>query len=203
MSNAAPWSGSDATARSSGPVVPSATRGDAAVPVTSASSTDASGVASPADASSVASRSSALQSASELDLDVLHECAVEAVDAVRRAQRGGRLERVETWVGEVVDGAHLFDARAVDLLDLAHEEIDRHRLAQQHRELVDRDVVAALEHVDADDVAVDRTDARRDEAERTGTVGEPDPYEDVRGRLGGIAHDHDATRADDANVSPG
>ncbi len=79
----------------------------------------------------------------------------------------------------MLDGAHLLDARAVDLLDLAHEEVEGGALAQQHRELVDGDVVAALEDVDADDVAVDRTDARRDEAERTGTVGEPHPHEDV------------------------
>ena len=88
----------------------------------------------------------------------------------------------------MVDGAHLFDAGAVDLFDLAHEEVERDRLAQQHRELVDRDVVAALEHVDADDVAVDRTDARRDETERAGAVGEPHPHEHVGGRLGGVAH---------------
>ena len=103
----------------------------------------------------------------------------------------------------MVDGAHLLDARAVDLLDLADEEVEGDRRAEHDRELVDRDVLAALEHVDADDVAVDRTDARRDEAERTGPVGEPDPHEDVRDGLGGVAHGHDATRADDANVSPG
>ena len=79
----------------------------------------------------------------------------------------------------MVDGAHLLDAGAVDLLDLAHEEVEGDRLAEQHRELVDGDVVAALEDVDADDVAVDRTDPRRDEPERTGAVGEPHPHEDV------------------------
>ena len=61
-------------------------------------------------------------------------------------------------------------------------------VAQLDRELVDRDVVAALEDVDADDVAVDRTDARRDEPERTGPVGEPHPHEDVRDGSG-VAHD--------------
>ena len=191
--------GSDATARSSGPVVPSATRGDAAVPAASASSTDASGVASPADASTAASRSSALQSARNSPRDLVDERRVQRVDARRRAEAGRRLERVEPRVGEVVDRAHLLDARAVDLLDLAHEQVDRDStFAQQHRELVDRDVVAALEHVDADDVAVDRTDARGDETERARSVGEPDPHEDVGGRLGGVAHLHDATGADDA-----
>ena len=47
-SSAASCAGSVATARSSGPVVPSATRGDADVPATSATSTDGSGVAAPA-----------------------------------------------------------------------------------------------------------------------------------------------------------
>ena len=95
----------------------------------------------------------------------------------------------------MVDDAHLLDGRAVDLLDLADQQVERDRLAQQHRELVDRDVVAALEHVDADDVAVDRTDPRRDEAERTGPVGEPDAHEDVGDGLGGVAHGFDATGA--------
>ena len=102
----------------------------------------------------------------------------------------------------MVDVAHLLDGRAVDLLDLAHEQVDAIVVAQQHRELVDRDVLAALEHVDADDVAADRADARRDQTERTRAVGEPHPHEDVGGRLGGIAHGTDATGADDANVSP-
>ena len=102
----------------------------------------------------------------------------------------------------MVDGAHLLDAGAVDLLDLAHEQIEGDGLPQDDRELVDRDVVAALEHVDPDDVAFDRTDAGRDEPEGTGSVGEPHAHEDVRGRLGGVAHLQNATGDDDANVSP-
>ena len=127
---------------------------------------------------------------------------MQVLDAARRAQGRRRLERVEPRVGEVVDGAHLFDARAVDLFDLAHQEVEGDRRAEHHRELVDRHVVAPFEHVDADDVAVDRTDARRDEAECARPVGEPDPYEDVRDGLGGVAHVPDATGEDDANVSP-
>jgi hypothetical protein len=103
----------------------------------------------------------------------------------------------------VVDGAHLFDAGAVDLFDLAHQQVELDRLAQQHRELVDRDVVTAFEHVDADDVTVDRADARRHEAERARAVGEPHAHEDVGRRLGGVAHGIDATGGDDGNVSPG
>ena len=78
-----------------------------------------------------------------------------------------RLERVEPRVGERGDLAPLLDRRAVDLLDLAHEQRDEILVGKQDRELVDRDVLAALEHVDADDVAADRTDAGRDETERT------------------------------------
>ena len=75
--------------------------------------------------------------------------------------------------------AHFLDADAVDLFDLADEDRDRGRVAQFDRELVDRDAVSLLEHVDADDVAVDRSDSRRDESERAGTIGEPDPHQDV------------------------
>jgi hypothetical protein len=113
-----------------------------------------------------------------------------------------RRERIEARVREVVHGSHLFDARAVDLLDLAHEEIDRHRLPQHHRELVDRDVLTALEHVDADDVAVDRADARGDESERARPVGEPHPNQDVGSSVVRVAHPDDGTGTDDANVSP-
>ena len=49
-------------------------------------------------------------------------------------------------------------------------------LCDHDRELVDRDVVAAFQHVDADDVGADRADPRRDEAERTRTIGQPDPH---------------------------
>jgi len=157
--SAAACSGNDATARSSGPVVPSATRGDAAVPATNASSTDASGVASPADANTVLSSSSALQSAENSRWVWLTSVSCSSptlVDAHRVFADSSASRR---GVGEVVDGANLFDARAVDLFDLAHEQVEGDLLAQQDRELVDRDVVAAFEHVDADDVAVDGTDA--------------------------------------------
>ena len=53
-------------------------------------------------------------------------------------------------------------------------------IAQLHREFVDGHALAAFEDVDADDVALDRTDARRHEAERTRPVGEPDADEDTR-----------------------
>jgi hypothetical protein len=51
---------------------------------------------------------------------------------------------------------------------------------QDDSELVDCDVFAAFEHVDADDVASDGTDARRDQAQRTRPVGQPHPHKKVR-----------------------
>ena len=52
-------------------------------------------------------------------------------------------------------------------------------LGEHDRELVDRDVFAAFEHVDADDVGADRADPRRDETERTRSVGKPDAYDEA------------------------
>ena len=63
-------------------------------------------------------------------------------------------------------------------------------------------LVALLEDVDADDVAVDGTDARRDETERTGTVGEPDPHEDVE-RAQASLTDRATGRQMTRSVSPG
>ena len=96
------------------------------------------------------------------------------------------LERVETRIGKRADLAPLFDRRAVDLLDLAYEQRDEVLVGQQHRELVDRDVFAALEHVDADDVATDRTDTGGHQTERTRSVGKPDAHDEAgqRCRLG-------------------
>ena len=179
------------TARSSGPVVPSATRGDAAVPATSARAPTRRGATSPADASTAPSTSSALQSARNSCAGLLDEELVQRLDAARprtassptRARRGaGR--------GSGRSCAPPRRSRRRPPRSRGRAGRARSIVAQHDRELVDRDVVAALEHVDADDVAVDRTDARGDEPERTGTVGEPDPHEDVRGRLGGVAHGH-------------
>ena len=184
-------------------MVPSATLGDAAVPATSASSTDASWLDLAGRRQHRPVDEQRAPVGEELGAGLARRGSrCSALDAAGRAQRLGRLERVEPRVGEVVDRAHLLDARAVDLLDLPDEQVERDRLAQQHRELVDGDVVAPFEHVDADDVAVHGTDAGGDETERAGTVGEPHPHEDVRGRLGGVAHGIDGTGRDDANVSP-
>ena len=58
-------------------------------------------------------------------------------------------------------------------------------LGDHDGELVDRDVLAAFEHVDADDVGADRADARRDETERAGTVGKPHPHDEANVVAGG------------------
>jgi hypothetical protein len=115
----------------------------------------------------------------EFGPDLADERLLQLRHRLRRAQPRGRLERVESWVGEVLDRPHLFDAHAVDLFDLAHEDRDRLGIAQLHCELVDRDTVSLLQHVDADDVAVDRTDSRRDETERARPVGQPHANQDV------------------------
>ena len=60
------------------------------------------------------------------------------------------------------------------------EDRDELDVGEPHRELVDDDAFAALEHVDADDVAPHRTDPGRDEAERAGPVREPDADQDAR-----------------------
>src|SRR5439155_18814247 len=48
-----------------------------------------------------------------------------------------------------------------------------------YRELVDRDVFASLEHVDADDVAADRADTGRDQTKRTRSVRKPDAHDET------------------------
>ena len=134
---------------------------------------------SPLDARTAPIVRRAVQSARNSARISADECLLQHRDGGGRAQPRRRLERVEARVGEVLDRAHLLDAHAVDFLDLADQ--NRHGLGvvQLHRELVDRDAVTLLEHIDADDVAVDRTDSRRDESECAGSVGEPDPYQDV------------------------
>ncbi len=103
------------------------------------------------------------------------------------AQAGGRAECVEVGVGEVLDGAHLFDGRAVDLLDLAHERGQEPLVVQLDGELVDGHALAPLEHVDGDDVTPHRADAGGDLAEGAGTVLQPDANQHVHG-----AHGHAA-----------
>lgn len=87
------------------------------------------------------------------------------------------LERVER-VGKALDALPLLYRRAVDLLDLAHEQLHQVFALERHRELVDRDVLAAFQHVDTDDVGPDRADAGGDEPECTRTVGKPHAHDE-------------------------
>ena len=95
------------------------------------------------------------------------------------SHRRGRVERVEPGIGEAVDHPELLDRRAVDLLDLAGQQLQDVEARQHDGELVDDDALGPLEDVDADDVAADGADAGRDETEGTGPVGQPDPDQDM------------------------
>lgn len=108
------------------------------------------------------------------------------VEIARAGEGLDGVEGIEARVAELSDGDALLDRSAVDLADFADEEIDEARLRQHDGELVDRDPVAALEHLDPDDVGAERTDARSHEAQRAGPVGEPHAdaqADDIVGRL--------------------
>ncbi len=171
--------GNGATARSSGPESPAATLGDAAVPAASASNTEQSGISAPADASAIRPCNTTAQSAANSLAHAVDETLPQLGAGVRAREILDRLQRVEPRIGERPDLAPLFDRRAVDLLDLADQERDELAVGQQHRELVDGDVLAPFEHVDADDVAADRADSGRNETERTRSVGKPDAHHET------------------------
>ena len=146
----------------------------------SASSTLGAGTPSPIAPSTSAPRMTALQSApNSLRTPFASRIARSPASAacaicstVSSASRRGS--------GKRDDELPFLDRRAVDLTDLAHEQ--RHEVfGREHdRELVDRDVFAALEHVDTDDVGTEAADARRDAPQRARTVGEPDPNDQAR-----------------------
>ncbi len=93
------------------------------------------------------------------------------------------------------DLAPFLDRGAVDLFDLADEQRDEIFVGEHHCEFVDRDVLAAFEHVDADDVATDGADARRDQTERARSVGKPDAYDEA-------GHELQVTAASPASRRP-
>ena len=169
---------------------------------TNAPSTDASWVTSPADASTAPSTSSALQSARNsarvcrrASGAAARRCSTRTGSSPTRARRGA-----DRGSGRSCAPPRRCAPSTSSISRTSRSSAIDSR--STHRELVDRDVVAAFEHVDADDVAVDRADPRRDQPERTGPVGEPHPHQDVGDGLGGVAHGSDATGHDDANVSP-
>ena len=90
------------------------------------------------------------------------------------AERGDR--RVRTGA---VDTADVFHGDTVDLADLVDEQVDEVGRRQADGQLVDRAAAAALEDVDADDVAVHGADPAGHLAERTRAIGQPHPH-DVR-----------------------
>lgn len=115
----------------------------------------------------------------ELAAHVRGEDALEVVDAVRLAQFGGGLQGIEAEVGKDADPANLFHGRAVDLFDLAHHEVEAAVVGDHDRELVDRNSFAPLHDVDANNVGADSTDPGGNEAQRTGSIGEPHAHKDV------------------------
>ena len=61
----------------------------------------------------------------------------------------------------------------VDLCDLGDEQVERGAVGQLDHEVVDRAAAAALEDLDADDLAPHRADPAGDGTERTRPVGQP------------------------------
>jgi hypothetical protein len=72
---------------------------------------------------------------------------------------------------------HLLDEGAVDLVDLVPQQIHQMLAGKIHHELVDRPPEIAPEDVDGHDVAADRADAARHQAQGAGAVRQPDPDE--------------------------
>ncbi len=70
--------------------------------------------------------------------------------------------------------ADVLDIDELELLQRREQLADPVLVGEVDRELVDDAIAAAFEDVDPGDVASDAPDARRDRAERTGAVGEPD-----------------------------
>ncbi len=114
---------------------------------------------------------------SELGVHAFYESTPERDGVISFEDALNGLERVQSRVGKPIDALPLLDRRAVNLLDLTHEQLDEIHAGDDDRELVDCDMFAALEDVDADDVRTDRADPRCNESERTRTVGKPHPYD--------------------------
>ncbi len=115
----------------------------------------------------------------ELPAEMLDERLLELVDGHGLAERRRRFQGVDARVRERLHHPELLHGCAVDLLDLACEQLEDVESREDHRELVDGDTLRALEDVDADDVATHRADPCGHESERTGAVREPDAYEDM------------------------
>ena len=94
-------------------------------------------------------------------------------------QHLGRLERVEPGIENVLGrGAHVLHVDPVHLGDLSHEHGDEVRVGEVDDELVDDATRAALENVDADDVAAHGADAAGYRPQGARTVGQPQSYDE-------------------------
>ena len=155
----------------------------------------ASGMPSPSAARSASPRSERDPVGEELARTCAVRTLVQVVDRLGLAEHGRRLERVEARVGEDADASHLLDRRAVDLLDLAHEEVEAAVVAQHDGELVDGDAVAALERRRCRRCRrrPHRSATRRDPAHRGGRGARPARGRGCSGSEGSLAGCADAT----------
>ncbi len=178
-----------------GAVSPSPFRSRCRLPSTKAATHAADG-ASPTSTSrsAGASRSATAQSHSKSVTACSHSDLEQLGRAVRldEPRRGG--ERGQAGIVAVgAEGPHVLHVDAVDLADLADQQVEQVRLRERDDQLVDGPPAAALEDLDAHDVAPDGADAAGDLAQRTRPVGEPDPQ---RGSVGTAGDGTDGTPVD-------
>ncbi len=116
------------------------------------------------------------------EIEERHELARQRVHGRRRRgrlqDRGRRVEDgVLTVLGHRSQLAHVFDARSGDVADaLAHRIDGTGQVGELDDELVDGHAGFALEHLEPDDVALDRPDLRGHRSEDARSVGQPDPH---------------------------
>ena len=149
-SSTASSSASGATARSSGPASPAATAGDAAVPAASASSTDGSGAPSPAVANDLGLPQHHGPVGRELRRARVRRAAARARVRCRRRTQARRLRARRVADRGTVRPARHSSTDAPSTSSISRTSKSTRSLVGEHdRELVDRDVFAAFEHVDA------------------------------------------------------
>jgi hypothetical protein len=88
-----------------------------------------------------------------------------------------------------VDDPDTLDGDTVDSIDLGGQQRHQVLVGEHHGQFVDGTTSPLFEDLDRQHVAAHRADSTGDLAERTGTVGHPDPYDDRD-------HGGDRTRAD-------
>ncbi len=75
-------------------------------------------------------------------------------------------------------GPHVLHVDPVDLVDLADEQRHQARVGELDDQLVDGPARTPLEDVDSDDVAPYRSDPAGHRSQRSGAIGEPNPYDE-------------------------